>query len=101
MIRTFKAGDRVKVYPIAKNGEVITFDVSGNIAVGFDDNAGSMQFFHPKQCRKLIKKERRRVWIRNPEFLYYIRHSFQIPTELFSNVPADGFVEFVEVRNKK
>lgn len=56
--------------------------------------------FAPQQLRKLVKRERRRVWI-DPEYLQgllaggYHRHATASPNE------KPDWIEFIEVRRRK
>lgn len=65
MSREFKVGDRVAVYSSKKRFKgTVTSDVitsAGLIQIKFDD--GYLWDFFPQQCRRLIKKQRRRVWV--------------------------------------
>lgn len=58
-------GDRVAVYSSKKRFKgTVTSDVitsAGLIQIKFDD--GYLWDFFPQQCRRLIKKQRRRVWV--------------------------------------
>lgn len=58
----FKVGDRVAVYghPDITDGSariVLAIMDCGNLEI--DRN----EFAHPKQCRRLVKKPRRRIWV--------------------------------------
>lgn len=72
----FKVGDRVKIYGSncaqsqddkvicdGEKGEVLTVCDSGFLLVKTDHWRGFALLVHAKQCRKLIKKERKRFWI--------------------------------------
>jgi hypothetical protein len=99
----FKVGDRVRVYGGTNPDEGEFFDgtvrqIEGRWLVVKDDRNGEVvSSFHVKQCRKLVRKERRRVWIR--ESIIPIRG------DLLDNPPAEHseqfFIEFVEVRKRK
>lgn len=61
MKQPFKAGDRVAVYagPMRIIGAIALIEPDGHIILDKYENV-----WHPKQCRRLIKKQRREVWIR-------------------------------------
>jgi hypothetical protein len=95
----FKVGDRVAVYDggfiLNGNAGVITKIFSeGKTVVKLDVETeyAAMPTVHMKQCRRLIKKPRRRVWARfcNDGTLMSM-----------SQVPGLDYVEFIEVRKKK
>lgn len=94
---TFRIGDRVAVYvggcegvPAAKRlGTITSVDItSPQVKVQYDDS-GATWWAHGKQCRRLIKKERRRVWI--------MPHTLKVEAGICEK-PIDGWVEFVEVK---
>lgn len=102
-----KIGDRVAAY---NNGQRVVGTVT-SIEAGLKQNSGPVVVswdvptgigwisVHPKQCRKLVKRTRRRIWVR-PDTLtnnYIINGS-----NLFavSSQPQANWVEFVEVRPK-
>jgi hypothetical protein len=52
---------------------------------------------HPKQCRRLVKRQKRRIWI-HPDIM--IRSGNEMYGRPISDEPTKGFVEFVETREK-
>lgn len=94
MAVNMKVGDKIVIY---NNGERFTALVAAlplgenqNIVV---DNGRSPAFYvHPKQCRRLVKKERRRVWI-HPSCIGKVGGIYDSP-------PSYDCLEFVEVKNK-
>lgn len=105
----FAIGDRVAVYGGIPSGPDITWDLDGQrgtvvglnsaypsqmLCVKFDrplpDGSTGLWSFHPKQCRKLVKKPRRRVWV----------HFLKFGTRVYHDTPQEGAVEFVEVKKK-
>jgi hypothetical protein len=100
----FQVGDRVAVYayqhqtsPGRRIGRVSSISHYGNIVVRFD-SFGPVGFFHPKQCRKLVKKEPRRVWINiSPSGTMGAVWRNETKAKAVSD-PEDITVEFVEVR---
>ena len=111
----FKVGDRVKVFvtlqsvPYETPGTVTAIMSPRLIKVNLDrveTTAGKIIGAHPKQCRRLIKKPRRRVWVHgNPkiklgdaietagDLLFYISTE---PSPTYKG----AYIEFVEVKKK-
>jgi hypothetical protein len=112
----FKVGDRVAVYGYLRTpnrstvlgymrGDYGTITRINNpedeVLVRTDDEKVECEA-HPKQLRRLVKKERRRILL----------HVSSIPGRFFSfmgatvygegeKISSDSYVEFVEVRRKK
>lgn len=92
----FKVGDRVAVYPKAferMTGIIDSTHITDYtfMVVKLDERYGSDVYtYHPKQCRRLVKKPRRRVWIFNPDAFDagYVSD--------VSKKPLEGYVEFIE-----
>lgn len=65
-MKDLKVGDRVRVYA-ACDEDVLVFEARvvkpDGHAVIVEDDKGCRSFWHRKQLRKLVKKERRRVWL--------------------------------------
>ncbi len=113
MREPLKAGDRVRVYgPVADrkhNHTAVSHDFVGTVKnatqapdfliVTSDYDSGE-KFCHPKQCRRLIKKERRRVWL-DPRWVdgEVIVDGRAVAYTGKVDQPAH-MVEFVEVRKK-
>lgn len=103
----FNVGDRVAVYDNGKRqvGFVGKTEPSAqNIRV---DNVSSQQcdkwtfgWFHPKQLRRLKKREKRRVWVLEDNMLTY-KLGKMVGFDAMSFKPDAPCVEFVEVRKKK
>jgi hypothetical protein len=111
----FKVGDRVAVYGFrprktgsgthfyswGDRGEVIEIVNDDEIVVQFDD--GTEGEVHPKQCRKLKSKERRRVFIPG----YELQEMEDDASGTYNNASISkeaivtDDVEFIEVRRKK
>jgi hypothetical protein len=95
----FQVGDRVRVYGIVVRmfgaGEAIK-KVATVTSVDDEllilDDGGDAFYAHPKQCRRLVKKERRRYWL-NPNISAHYDGTFWI-----DNKPHEGWIEFVEVK---
>lgn len=106
-----KIGDRVMVYGAVQIGDqsykarpggkaTIIYYPNSDPYVQFDDDRDTHYSVDPKQCRRLVKKPRRRIWIKiivqNESSDYkatqYICSSFKVD---------DGFVEFIEAQKKK
>lgn len=88
----FKVGDRVKIYhhrtPLIGVVNHITED--GMIKIDLSEVG---YIYHPKQCRKLVKKERRRAWIKLTDY-------GQIDGWASCERHSPGWVEFIEVKKK-
>jgi hypothetical protein len=80
-----KKGDRVVTYsgPSRFCGRVIGVTDKGFVEVTLDHSSGFV-LYHPKQCRKLIK--RRRIWVDEDDIIYYM--------------PRPDCKEFIEARKK-
>lgn len=102
MKKPFKVGQRVAVYNFGIRYVGTIFDVfKDGIDVAEDPDNKGMRV-HPKQLRRLVKKERRRVWI--PETS--LPHDMIGKCEDAAWVSADdrskdGWVEFIEVKKPK
>jgi hypothetical protein len=121
-LNKFKVGDRVRCYGQNEKGH---FDVineegdngtvkrveSGFVEVEMDNDYGEGRRcgFHPKQLRKLVKKKRRRVWLRAETVNAAIAtpNGGKFPTDIIRSnnkisfpfgEDGDGFIEFVEVK---
>lgn len=88
-----KSGDRVRVYAThsgavsESNGRVYKVRDDGMLIVLLDHRISEI-VAHPKQCRRLVKKPRERVWVRGSDAAPY-------------KPLGDEWVEFVEVRRPK
>lgn len=98
---SFAVGDRVKVYGHYEYG-VMHSDVTGTVETGTYEGRAFMYVRlkddtiihpHPNQCRRLKKRERRKVWI-SIGSLYRGGESMPVFFE-----PTPGCREFVEVRD--
>lgn len=99
----FKVGDRVAVYETGrrKTGIIKEVDesvIAQSIFVNLDEDPDECSgiWFHPKQCRRLRFREKRRFWI-NPQSPL-LKFGF---TNTFSVVKQEGWIEFVEVKKGK
>ena len=97
-MKEFKPGERVVVYEAGKfprKGEVVGAEHNA-LRVIIDGNENMYDIFHPKQVRRLVKKERRRVWV---EF-----NGVKNPVDVSLCEFEPGFkrevVEFIEVKKK-
>lgn len=111
MKRPFVIGDRVAVY---SQGELIgpgyargqkhkatikEIKDTESLILRFDRaEADSPCFWHPKQCRLLKKKERRRIWVSEFDLVGIIgsRRAYYDPPI----TPDVKWIEFVEVKKK-
>lgn len=108
----FPPGTRVRVYGsfgsltlLALKGEVFrTRVMDEKIEIRLD--GGEIVIAHPKQCRRLVKRERRRVWVLESQFqrLESGRSEYRIWVETDpGNLKCqanDNFIEFIEVKKK-
>lgn len=102
----FKVGDRVAVYGAVwchQDAEhKIYRGLKMEISKIIDENRITLYFgdekycAHPKQCRRLVKKEKRRVWVKVPTDF----HPQHRTNGMVSVDPVDGWDEFVEVKKK-
>jgi hypothetical protein len=108
----FKVGDRVAVYDGGHRyeGNILEFSQVIGASSPYDCVVirrvanGKTMSVHPKQCRRLGKKERRRVWMpqlnvddmfKYPEYKDYTAILYKEKRE------GQSLVEFIEVRKKK
>lgn len=101
----FKIGQRIAIYGFDKEDAAKVFK---HRVGGGDDQAGLLLtdggfWVHPKQCRRLFKKPRKRVFV---HFSYFIENerSFDSEHVIRKTEPpmhAPDWIELVEVREKK
>ena len=99
----FKVGDRVALY--ARNlvqdkmervvCNVLEIDEKRGLKLGTERGGF---WFHPKQCRKLKKKERRRIWVLGNATEI---SNYQMQVRTVAPSSPEYWAEFVEVRKKK
>lgn len=104
MKKPFQVGERVSCawYDGVFRGEILRIDNTECIQIIFDD--GRVRRSHVRQCRRLIKKPRRRVWVSNGMVC-----KLQESDDGFSGLgwsayrqnPGHDWVEFIEVRKPK
>ena len=89
-----------KVLSVRPDGKL---DLKSNLGSSYDSFIA-----HPKQCRRLIKKPKRRVWIQQNAINVLERTSGIHATSLGGSflgdiltVPFEGAIEFIEVRKEK
>jgi hypothetical protein len=118
---TFKVGDRVKVHGwvqmhnspyVARRGGIATVkwiantEESMHVVFDRDRTTGEEDDIHysahPKQCRKLVKRERRRIWIGMPALESLGNIGQVITLQIWQDKPKQpATIEFIEVRKKK
>lgn len=104
----FKVGDRVAVYyprcPIRNHAEITEVYPDGSLLVKYDYDLTYRFAAHPKQCRRLVKKERRKIWIAQSELTpaYTSIKAVWIQRDPKDLTCAEGdqLIEFVEVKKK-
>jgi hypothetical protein len=110
MKKPFQVGDRVAVYghERGKLRQCGTVEgMKGEEPISFPDtikvriHPGCALYCHPKQCRRLVKKPRRRVWIEESE-LGKSNHDVwvQFDAGQLQVRAGEKLVEFIEVRRK-
>lgn len=103
----FKVGERVAVYLWDGRFTAVIehLNDNGSLDVKFD-NLESRNHVHPKQCRRLVKKPKKKIWI---DLNFDVVHDSMVGSYMQNAVvfltppllnPQD-FTEFVEVRKKK
>jgi hypothetical protein len=102
----FKVGERVVMY----NGQIryeLKISKIGYLGTLFffpEHNPGHNSYVaHPKQCRRLVKKPVRRIWL-NRILVDKINPLYEfetIPIYVGPKPSNPDFIEFVEVRKKK
>lgn len=98
----FKAGDRVAVYDGADRavGRVSAIFSSANyLLVALDSDQPPRlrgKRWHPKQCRKLVKRERRRVWLMRGQ----LEQGYGVIAAEYFQPEGNAYAEFVEVCGK-
>lgn len=108
---SFKVGDRVVVYS-ASGRSLATIqqivDISRLVTVRLNKPiriAGVEHItipVHPKQCRKLVKKDILHVWIDTFHLATLIDPALTLGIDTYVSMrPRDGWTEFKEVRSKK
>lgn len=110
-----KTGDRVRVFDIDPTSHIprTTDGTVARVMIGthyegqvveVQEDQGVMAriIAHPKSCRRLVKKPRRRVWIFVPHWGTYTE---QNPAHAYPVRPCENhsedWREFVEVRKRK
>lgn len=101
-MRNFKVGDRVVFYSGIRNKGII-IEIGNQIIVRQDrkdiqQETVGLFYLHPKQCRKLKKREVRRAWV-CPDFIQRMNNDFDGLLGI-KGKPQEGWTEFVEVRKK-
>jgi hypothetical protein len=97
----FKSGDRVAIYSGTKRwtGTVEQCSADDMLLRVALHPSGTVTGAHPKQCRKLVKKYRRRVWLHCYED-GRVEHALKLHTPT-CGVPCTFCREFVEVKRKR
>lgn len=95
----FKVGDRVAVYSLRDpaKGSVLSINDLGHLIVLIDGYEGT-NTFHPKQCRRLVKKKRREFWVGIFHHSGAICAFNQKPNNVFG---YDEIIKMREVKEKK
>lgn len=111
----FKVGEKVAVYTGTESPERLKIAIRsvGRVVGDWNDelirveisNGGPTFGFHPKQCRRLVKKPRRRVWIDKGFLDGKLSKFTEADGTVLSREPEPNylyqFVEFIEARPVK
>lgn len=91
----FKVGDRVAVYSFNSRliGTIIELAQNG-VLLNVEQKHGSCYWFHSKQCRRLIKKKPKEIWMR-ASGKYTAEEDWY---GYFSGTPKEGYTKFREVK---
>ncbi len=103
MKRPFQVGDRVVVYwyPVRYTGKVIEITNKGRALSVLKDSDGVEILALPQQCRRLIPKKRRSVWLNLDMITSYVQgERVNHYVVRMREEPADGYIEFVERKPK-
>lgn len=108
----FKVGDRVAVYGPRITMNATAFGSCQDVVYGAITADGKFPtiksdlddceyYFHPKQCRLLKRKERKRVWV-DPDYLipnqpYFYKPEKGMPVR---TTKGNSWIEFIEVKRK-
>lgn len=106
----FKVGDRVAVYGSSRGDALFSEGARAVIVAGpdsesfleiqFEAGAREKGLVHPKQCRRLVKKERRCIWVDEPNLRDLAKTKGGQREVFISTRPMPRAVEFVEVKKK-
>lgn len=99
MKKPFEVGQRVAFYCGGRRDTGVIKKISeltGMVTVATDR---ADFFVHPKQCRRLVKKERRRFWIDIEGAILSDKYLWRTNV-MIKNPGLDSWVEVVEVKKK-
>lgn len=98
----FNVGDRVAVYKEERRVGVVdqVGDDCGSSRIKVMFSNVDFQWCYQQQCRKLIKKQRRRIWIRESH-IPKDDELLSIPVGSYEFSGGEPLAEFIEVRKKK
>lgn len=97
----FKVGERVAVYDgFGRDIGIVEEIRDGILSIGSEDSDRFVA--HPKQCRRLVKKPKRRVFLRESAG-GNLTSGWTIDIDTASDFghPNGKWIEFIEVRRKK
>lgn len=105
----FKIGDRIIAYDVLEGSAVgwkgVVQLVNANL-VHIRDANGNNSAFNVKQCRRLIKTKKRRVWLGKKDLttLFNLGGTLAVEANILKTIvyeSEDDFIEFIEVIKKK
>lgn len=106
MAREFKVGDKIMAFechgaPNVGQVEVIITGIIQKIEGSFIMT--DRGWFHSKQCRRLVKKQRRRLWVAiggKSGTIYEVTYDAPSLLPFYRDQDMPGWIEFIEVKKK-
>lgn len=95
MKKPFQVGERVVIYDYVAGpiNRIYTISNVNKDVLGVIDSNYVFQYYHRKQCRRLVKKNRREIWV-NPDIIGLRLSPYVMPS------PASGWIRFIEAKKK-
>lgn len=101
MKKPFEVGERVICFDSKEKPKKGTIkSIQAGLLIILPDGYCDHLWYHPKQVRRLVKKERRRFWIKCDSALYKEDCVWSTDITNRKNAARDGWVEVVEVKKK-
>lgn len=104
----FKPGDRVRVFTQSEIRDGVVIEEPGSVTEWMTvktDTNGSIWRAHPRQCRRLVKRKRREIWVN--EYTDGLTGSYYYQTKAgaeHGNTTGDGYrrtIRFVEAKESE
>lgn len=100
----FKVGDRVVVYHNASRIVGWLTEITGADSAVFQSDEMSRILVHPKQCRRLIKKKKKEIWV-SPDLIKFWGSDFRSQLSgnpvCWTETERPGWIRFIEAKEKK